>query len=76
MVQVTQGGAVMYMHWRRELAIRESQQLETLRGTWFWSQAMTDLSLTEAELYQDSHYVRMVAARAQQLKQEAEGLCN
>lgn len=64
------------MHWRRELAIRESQQLETLRGTWFWSQAMTDLTFTEADLWSNYNNVRMVAARAQQLKQEAEGLCN
>lgn len=61
----------MYTHWRRELAIREAQELETLRGTWFWSQAVTDLSFKDADL-EDAHNLRMVAARAQQLKEEAQ----
>ncbi len=58
----------MYISWRRELAIREARQLDALRGTWFWSQAMTDLSFRDADL-NDTHNVRMVAARAQQLKE-------
>lgn len=62
----------MYTHWRRELAIRESQQIEALRGTWYWSRALADLTFTEADLRGNFNNVRMVAARAQQLKEGEE----
>lgn len=63
-----------YTYWRRKLAIKEAQQVSNLQGTWFWAQAMTDLAYVDADM-DEPHNLRMVAARAQQLKQEAEELC-
>lgn len=58
-----------YTYWRRELAIKESQEIEALRSTVYWPQAMTELAFKPADLEADFHNVRMVAARAQQLKE-------
>ena len=58
------------MNWRRELYVREAREIDALRDTREWSQAMIDLCFQDADL-KDTHNVRMVAARAQQLREEA-----
>ena len=59
----------MYSSWRRELYLRETREIEALRGTPEWSQALTDLCFQDADLRGNTHNLRMVAARAQQLKE-------
>ena len=60
------------MNWRRELYLREAREIDALRGTREWSQAMIDLCFQDADL-EDTHNVRMVAARAQQLMEDTRG---
>lgn len=60
-----------YTHWRRELHLREAQQIGELRGTRFWHDAMVDLAFVDTDM-DTPHNVRMVAARAQQLKENAQ----
>ena len=64
------------MNWRRELYLREAREIDALRRTPEWSQAMVDLCFQDADLNANAHNVRMVAARAQQLKEEEQSNVN
>lgn len=57
-------------NWRRELELKEARAIAETRDTTFWHTAMRELAFTRADM-DDTHNVRMVAARAQQLKEEA-----